>query len=59
MLLCMGVKLCLSPLMKEQRLMVFGNWVLRRILGFKMDEVTAGQTELHIIIIIALPIKVH
>jgi hypothetical protein len=31
----------------ERRLRVFENWVLRRILGPKMDEVTEGWRKLH------------
>ena len=34
-------------MMKERRLSVFENWVLRRILGHKRDEVTAEWRKLH------------
>jgi hypothetical protein len=44
----MGVKLGLSPLLREERrLRVFEYMVLRRIFGPKRDEVTGDWKRLH------------
>jgi len=44
----MGVKLGPSLILREGlRLRVFANWVLRKIFGPKMDEVTGECRRLH------------
>jgi len=48
LLFCKGVKLGLSPILKEERrLSVFENRVLRRIFGSMRDDVTGDWNRLH------------
>jgi hypothetical protein len=43
----MGVKLGLLTFREEQKLKVFLNMLLRRILGLKRDDVIGGWRKLH------------